>query len=395
MPLRFIMNSVAEQIYTSHGTLLLAFVTSMVVCFLMTPVVIKVANLKHLMDEPNARSSHTQKTATLGGLSIFASILIGFTIWCNFNQLPGLSLQYLISSLVILFFIGLKDDILDLSPYSKLIAQILAALIVVYGANLRIESLFGLFGIQEISTTLSIIITVFVFIIIINSYNLIDGIDGLAASIGIVAAISFGFWFYLVDSFQLAILASTLVGALVGFLRYNFSEKEKIFMGDTGSMIVGFVLAVFSIKFIQMNQEPTINYWVPNAPIVAITILIIPLFDTLRVFLLRILNGRPPFYPDRTHIHHLLIDRKISHLAASSILFVANIILVFVAFRWLRDTDTTWTSVGFISLFVFYAYILRNGSKTANFVENSDSNNENKSISIPIQTPNKKLQVEN
>ena len=361
------MNTVTQHIYSANGTIFFAFITSMIVCFLITPVVIKIVNLKQLMDEPNARSSHVKKTATLGGLSIFAAILIGYTIWGNFTLFHGLSMQYIISSLVILFFIGLKDDILELKPVSKLLAQILAALIVVYGAKLKISSLFGLFGIVHIHPYLAIALTVFIFVIIINSYNLIDGIDGLAASIGLVVTISFGFWFYKVGHTPLTILSACLAGALIGFMRYNFSRKEKIFMGDTGSMIVGFMLAVFTIKFIQMNEAPYTDFYIPNAPTLAIAVLIVPLFDTLRVLSMRIIHRRPPFYPDRSHIHHILIDKGFSHIQASGLLFGSNILIILLTLYFLRDASPSWSALGIVGLFVLYSFIFRKSSSSANF----------------------------
>ena len=351
------MEALFQKLSYGSGSVVLAFVTSLIVCILITPVVIEVAKVKHLMDEPNHRSSHKHRTATLGGLSIFAAVLIGFTIWGNFVNTSGL--QFIISSLIILFFISLNDDILGMSPLTKLFAQILAALIVVYGADLRIQGFFGIMGIETLPFELSAAMTVFVFVVVINCYNLIDGIDGLAASIGIVASAFFGLWFYLVGSYSVAVLASSLIGALCGFLRYNFSKERKIFMGDTGSMIIGFIIAVFTIKFISMNEVTHFDlFWIPNAPIIAVSVLIIPLFDTLRVFMMRISQGKSPFYPDRSHVHHILIDKNLKHWQASLILFLFNVMVVLLAVVFFKDMSTGASALFYLGFFVVYSFAL-------------------------------------
>jgi UDP-GlcNAc:undecaprenyl-phosphate GlcNAc-1-phosphate transferase len=215
------------------------------------PVIIKISRLKNLMADPGERSSHVTKTPTLGGVAIFASTLVSYFLWENPDE--GQLIHLSISALVILFFLGVKDDILILSPKKKMIGQIGASALIVIFADLRIENLFGIFGIHEIPYLISLPLTVFIFIALINAINLIDGIDGLAGGIGMISGGMFGLWFYLNGHYALACLASSVAGSLLGFLRFNYSKTSKIFMGDTGSLIVGFVLTMFALKFIQLN----------------------------------------------------------------------------------------------------------------------------------------------
>ena len=175
-----------------------------------------------------------------------------------------------------------------------------------------------------------LLLTIFTIIVIINAFNLIDGINGLSGSITVVVALTLGTWFYLVDKNGLAILAYSLAGAVTAFLKFNFTPA-RIFMGDTGALLLGLICSILVIKFIEINQtiygQP---YSILAGPTVAIGILILPLFDTARVFLIRILRGRSPFSPDRLHIHHLLVDFGFSHMQSTGLLVLTTI--SFIAF---------------------------------------------------------------
>lgn len=320
------------------------------------PVIIKISRLKNLMADPGERSSHITKTPTLGGVAIFASTLVSYFLWENPDE--GQLIHLSISALVILFFLGVKDDILILSPKKKMIGQIGASALIVIFADLRIENLFGIFGVHEIPYLISLPLTVFIFIALINAINLIDGIDGLAGGIGMISGGMFGLWFYLNGHYALACLASSVAGSLVGFLRFNYSKTSKIFMGDTGSLIVGFLLTMFALKFIQLNIEYRFN---PNAsfsaPILAIVVLIVPIFDTLRVFIIRLKDKKSPFVGDRNHLHHILIDSGMSHFQASVILWTFTLISTILFLTISKRTDNTTSLYILISLFAVYMWI--------------------------------------
>ena len=310
---------------------LASFLTSLVIAFFAIPSILKIAEIKHLFDEPGVRKCHSTRVPTLGGLAIFAGMIFSLTFWSRQKEI--VELQYIISSIIVLFFIGMKDDLFNLVHYKKLLGQLFSAFILVHWANIRITSFFGIFGIHELDLFTSYAFSIFTMVVITNSMNLIDGIDCLAGSVGALASLVFGFWFYTADHTQYSILATSLAGALLAFLYYNKSPA-KIFMGDTGSLIVGIVLSILSIKFIEMNRILPIDdpSKIRRVPVFAIAILIIPLFDTLRVFMIRMLQGRSPFHPDRNHIHHLLIDLGLSHIKATAVLIGFNIIVIVFAY---------------------------------------------------------------
>ncbi|MEA5139814.1 glycosyltransferase family 4 protein [Arcicella rigui] len=344
-------------------------VSAMVACatsITAIPVIINISRLKNLMANVIERSSHEEATPTLGGVAVFASMLISYFLWENPDE--GQLVHLSISSVVILFFLGVKDDILILAPKKKMYVQIAASLLVVVLGDLRIENLFGIFGIYSVPYFISLPLTVFVFIALINAVNLIDGIDGLMGGIAMIAGGLFGIWFYLNQHYALACLAASMAGALLGFLRFNFSKTSKIFMGDTGSLIVGFLLAVFAVRFIQLNIQYRFD---PNsyfaAPILAIVVLIVPIFDTLRVFIIRLKNKKSPFVADRNHLHHLLIDSGLSHFQASLVLWSFTIFstgLFLVISQKTHNTTSLYILCALFGLYMWAAHILK-GSNTA------------------------------
>lgn len=357
-----------------HDRLFQVIVSAIVACIASItaiPVIIKISRLKNLMADPGERSSHVTKTPTLGGVAIFASTLISYFLWENPDE--GQLIHLSISAIVILFFLGVKDDILILSPKKKMFVQVVVSALVVIFADLRIENLFGIFGINEVPYALSLPLTVFVFIALINAINLIDGIDGLAGGIGMIAGGMFGLWFFLNGHFALACLASSMSGALLGFLRFNYSKTSKIFMGDTGSLIIGFLLSMFALKFIQLNIEYRFN---PNAsfsaPILAIFVLIVPIFDTLRVFIVRLKDKKSPFVGDRNHLHHILIDSGLSHFQTSVILWSFTLISTVLFLTISKKTDNTTSLYILVVLFAIYMWIshsLKHNNKNRQLLE--------------------------
>jgi UDP-N-acetylmuramyl pentapeptide phosphotransferase/UDP-N-acetylglucosamine-1-phosphate transferase len=314
-------------------TLGAAFLTALIITYLSIPTLVKVAKAKGLYDVPGVRKSHTNNIPTLGGVAIFASLLITFSIFINFESAN--ELKYLIAGITLIFFIGIKDDILVIAPDKKLIGELIAAGIIIYLGDLRITSLHGFFGIHELPYWISFFLTLFVVIVVLNGMNLIDGIDGLASGVGIVAAFTFGIWFYLVGNIPYTILALAIVGALLSFIRFNIYQGQyKIFMGDTGSLIIGLLLAVMAIKFNQINIQAHPAHKLYSSPAVSFGILIVPLFDTLRVFMLRILKGKSPFKADKNHVHHRLLRLGFTHLGASTRIILINISFIIFVFAF-------------------------------------------------------------
>jgi UDP-N-acetylmuramyl pentapeptide phosphotransferase/UDP-N-acetylglucosamine-1-phosphate transferase len=312
-------------------TILFAFLTALAICSFSIPSIIRVAEIKGLFDSQDERKTHAEEVPTLGGIAIFAGLIFSLTFWSDQSQI--LELQYIIASLIILFFMGIKDDIVPLSVSKKLLGQIAAAAIIVHYTEIKLTNMYGLFGLKDLNIFWSYSLSIFTIIVVTNSFNLIDGINTLAGGLGLLASLSFGSWFLAFGSGQYALLAFCLAGALCGFLIYN-KTPAKIFMGDTGSLILGFLCGILAIQFIETNRvlPRDHDFKVLSVPVVAVSILAIPLFDTLRVFIVRAIRGHSPFSADRRHVHHRLIDLGLSHGQASVILVFVNALAIVLVY---------------------------------------------------------------
>lgn len=311
--------------------LITCLVGSLIGTYLLMPRIIGVVTYKRLMDNPNSRSSHQEKVPSLGGIAFFIVFTLGLYILQPVDDY-NIAMS-LLPPLVILFIIGLKDDLVVLSPLTKLIAQVISSSFVLFNPNFHIESLNNFFGITEIPSLISIPLAAFVMLFVINAFNLIDGIDGLASMVGILIFSVYGVLFFMLGLYFFLGVSLLGIGSLIAFLRFNLSAQKKIFMGDTGSLILGFIIASASIRILSL--EPILLKKLPfqleNLPLVVIAVLIIPVFDTARVFTVRLINGKHPFSADRNHIHHILIDYlKMSHRKASVTLGIANGLFVLI-----------------------------------------------------------------
>jgi UDP-GlcNAc:undecaprenyl-phosphate GlcNAc-1-phosphate transferase len=311
--------------------LILSPLTGFVIAFISIPTIVRVARTKHLFDEPGERSAHTSRTPTLGGLAIFAGLIIASCIWINTDHLP--EFQYITAACLIVFFIGIKDDILVIAPLTKFSGQIVAALILIVFGGIRITNLHGFFDIHEVDYLTSLLITLLTILVVINGFNFIDGVDGLSASIGIITAGAFSYWFLWSKNFELAVLSMSLIGSLFAFFLFNvFGEKNKIFMGDTGSLIIGLMLSILVIKFNELNIDKSKECSIYPAPAVSFGILIIPLFDLMRVMFIRLVTGRALLKPDKNHLHHQLLLLGLSHAKVTLVISVINLLFIYFVF---------------------------------------------------------------
>jgi len=326
---------------------LLCISISFAVTYLSIPVIIFVANSKKLYDVPDARKIHDVPIPSLGGLGIFAGFIMAVLTIINFSE--AADFQYFCAAAFVIFFLGLKDDILDITPIKKFIGQVGAAFLIIYKGNIQIQSMHGFLGINQLPPMFSLIFTYLTVIVIINSFNLIDGVDGLAGSLALMAAIIFGIYFYEVNMLPYAILSFATAGSLIAFLIFNF-QPAKIFMGDTGSLLLGLINAILVIKFINVANLPDIKMPISAAPAIGFAILMVPLLDTLRVFGIRIGHRRSPFSPDRNHIHHLLLDRGLSHRTITITLVGVNFLFIILVYA-LRSIDCTWLILGIFTIF--------------------------------------------
>lgn len=310
----------------------LIFLTSLLVVALAIPPIITVAFQKRLFDDPaESRKVHKRIVPNFGGIAIFSGFLFTCSLFIPSNLLPEGNI--LMASGLILFLIGLKDDIVGLSPFIKFIAQFSSAAILALVADIRITNLHGILGIQELPYVASIAFTMFFVVGIVNAFNLIDGIDGLAGTLGIMLSLVYAFLFFGSTEFGWSYLSISLTGAMLGFLFYNVSPA-KIFMGDSGSLLLGFIAAVLSIKFLAISDRQNTSFGqldVTSAFGLVLAILIIPVFDTLRVFTLRILRNTSPFTADSNHLHHRLLFLGLSHMQATLVLVVSNVVFIIIA----------------------------------------------------------------
>ena len=326
---------------------LLSIAISFTITFLAIPVIINVAEMKKLFDVPDARKIHQMPITPLGGLGIFAGFAFGCLLTVRFNQ--SYDFQYFIAASLVVFFLGLKDDILVITPVKKFIGQVLAAFLIIYYGGVQIRSMHGFLGIYQLPEMFSLLLTYFAVIVVINSFNLIDGVDGLAGSLGLLSTLVFGIYFLNVNMVPYAVIAFSLAGSLLAFLIFNF-QPAKIFMGDTGSLLIGTINAILVVKFINVANSPDVPYPIASSPAVGFTVLMIPLLDTLRVFGIRILHRRSPFSPDRNHIHHLLLDKGFSHKAITLSLTAINLAAIILVLLG-RSLDCTLLIFSVFALF--------------------------------------------
>lgn len=320
--------------------LLAAFLLALFIAYQTFPTILYVAKTKHLMDEPDSRSLHSHQTPTLGGIGIFIGLIVVMTIVGAFLNTKVLLL--VMGGLTILFFLGLKDDLTVLSANKKFLGQLLASGLLIVFTDTRIIGFSRILDIDVLPYWISIGFTLFVYILIINAYNLIDGVDGLAGSIAFSVSGIFVYLFVRAGELSLATIAIALCGCLLAFLRLNFSNKNKIFMGDTGSMIVGFLLAFFTISFINMAQLDESSEYYRASPALAFALLFYPLIDTLRIFFIRIVvHKTSPFKADKNHIHHRFIKRGYSHKTTTLLIVIIQLIIIAITFNLLYLTLNT------------------------------------------------------
>jgi len=325
------MNFLNSLLLNDGFRILLAFLFSLILSLYGIPVLVRIADNHSMYDHPNGRTTHLHPTPRLAGIAMFLSVILSVSLLTRIDSFPGY--QFAVASSIIIFFIGIKDDMMGITFSKKFIAQLAAASILILFAGYRFTSLHGYFGVHEISYPLSFLISLFFIIGITNAFNLIDGVDGLSGSLALTAFATFGGWFFINRDYSFALLCASAIGSIIAFLRYNlWSVKNKIFLGDTGAQFLGFMMAIVVIRFNEMNLSSTIPWHVNAAPVVSFGILLIPVFDTFRVMISRMLQGKSPFHADRTHIHHHLLCFGLSHRQVTALLFCVSIIYAALAF---------------------------------------------------------------
>jgi UDP-N-acetylmuramyl pentapeptide phosphotransferase/UDP-N-acetylglucosamine-1-phosphate transferase len=306
---------------------LLSIIGSYFLVTFLIPKISWIVQSRNLTDQPDQRSSHKKSTPTMAGVSFFLALIFMLNA-INSWDIEGIGIN-LIAATGLMFAIGLKDDLVLSTPRAKMGGEILAICFVLFSNSLAVNSLSGFLGIYDIPVWLSYGLIVLMILTIINSYNMIDGIDGLASVIGISIFTVYAFIFYAAGLDFHFLLCLCLNGILLGYLRYNLSSTKKVFMGDTGSLIIGFCIGFLSLRFLSLDASLLSEYSfkAENKLIIIGAIFFIPLFDTLRVIGVRLINKKSPFQPDNNHIHHILINSGLTHFKASLFLCFLNLII--------------------------------------------------------------------
>lgn len=329
--------------YTLFFTLV-TFLLAFSLTWYFIPKVLWVTKEKQLLKEINHRSSHKIEVPSFGGVAFFLVLILIISILQSLRTSE--TGNHLIIGLTFLFMAGLKDDLVVSTAKLKLISQIFAAGFIIFSPELELTNLHGFLGITEIPLWIGYSLKMLIVVALINAYNLIDGIDGLAGIAGIVISSSYAIIFYLISEPYFVLLSVTVIGLLAAFLRYNFSRgHRKIFMGDGGSLTIGFLIAFLSLKILVRKESVALlneGFMPENRVLFVLAILFLPVYDTLRVIILRLMEGKSPFEADRNHLHHVLLDNKLTHKQASLVLGGINILI--------------------IALFIFLSKIFESGS---------------------------------
>lgn len=339
----------------------LSFFWAFLVALFAVPSIIYIAHLKNMLDTPNVRTVHESLTPRLGGVAVFAGFMSALTIFADL----GNGIQQLLAGCIVLFFVGLKDDLVTISVSKKFVGQLLATGIVMIMADVRLTSFQGILGIHELPVGISYAFTFLVIVGVTNAINLIDGLDGLAGTIVLIIVSTFGYYFvrYGGASYGNYVFVSVcLIGGMLGFLRYNF-HRATIFMGDTGSLVCGFIVSVLTIQFIEMGLKVGEPFG-SSAPSVAVGILFVPLFDTLRVFIVRMMAGRSPFSPDKNHVHHRILAMGFQQISTVMLLGLLNLVVILfvINFAALGNTVLIGALIGFSILLSVFLGVYRSRS---------------------------------
>lgn len=339
---------VNASFFTIELGAVMVFIISFAVTFIVLPRIIAVVKKKGLMDEPDRRSSHKIKTPTFGGIAFFLSLIITSLILDKFDT-DSIGINVVVG-LTALFIIGFKDDLVEVSPKVKISAQLFATFCLILKEGVHLYSFNGFLGIEQFPFWVAVIIVCFIVLSIVNSYNLIDGINGSASMVGIAVFSFFGYIFYQVNEYYYFLLAVVSIAFLLAFLRYNLSAKYRIFMGDTGSMVVGFTIAILTLKYMALPELSLEKARIipVNKLALIVAILFIPFVDTVRVALVRFIRHGRPFSPDRSHVHHVMIDyMNLSHAKASILLAGINF-LVFAVVYFCNCFFSSLVTYGFL-----------------------------------------------
>jgi UDP-N-acetylmuramyl pentapeptide phosphotransferase/UDP-N-acetylglucosamine-1-phosphate transferase len=338
----------------------LFFWAGFVLTYYLTPVVIQVVKIKRLFEKLSERSSHATHIPSFGGVTFYIVFILSISVAEQFFQMGRA--VYLVPAATIMFVVGLKDDLTGISPLNKIFAQIIASTLLFLSTDFQIIELHGFLGLHHISPMIIMPLSYAVVIFFVNAFNLIDGIDGLASSLAAFYFAVFGVLFFQLQEWALFSVSMAMIGMFIAFLRYNLSPVKKIFMGDTGSLFIGFIISAFVIHLMSSNYATSIKDIQPaNFGLFLIATLYIPVFDSIRVFVARAMEGRSPFSQDRNHSHHLLMDRfELNHRQTTFRIFLLNIAVALLFWFLGVYLAHIWVVAALLGLSILFSFYLRN-----------------------------------
>ncbi len=336
---------------------LIAFLFSLCIAEFTISEVIQFSKKIKLGDAPESeRKIHKKIMPNLAGIGIFLGTMVSYFAFSDYSNV--LRPDKIFSIMFLLFFVGLKDDIDPIAAWKRIVLEFLCAFFIIYITNIRITSMYGIFGVTDLPYWASFLLTSIFIVGCINAYNMIDGIDGLLGSLSFLGAICCGIIFNASSEWLWTLLCVTLTGSLISFLIYNW-QPAKIFMGNGGSMLMGTLFACFSLRIMQMGHIESPYFTITMPHTIALGIIAIPVFDMLSVFLIRILRGNSPFKADRNHTHHHLLELGLQHWQATLTLVATNIVIILFAYfvqqtGALRSLIYTMLLCVFLQLFLFF-----------------------------------------
>lgn len=335
---------------------ILSITTAFLITFSAVPIVIRIFRSLDLLDAPDKRKIHSVSTPSLGGIAIYLGFMVALFFWVPLADIA--EYKFLLLAIFFAFLLGVRDDIASLHALDKLTIQIFAALLVVFVADIRFTELYGVFGLSKLPVGVAEFLSIFTIVVLTNAFNLIDGIDGLAGSVALLILGFFGWWFFEVGYVTLGFISVSLAAAVLGFLFFNWAPS-RIFMGDTGSLVLGFTLSVLMIQFIDLNSSLAVSVPIKMISPVALSValLILPVYDTMRVFIIRWMAGRSPMSADKNHTHHILIKLGFGH-AKSTLTLVSFNISAIVAAWFLQPLGNNWASLIILAYAVAFGAFL-------------------------------------
>ena len=315
---------------TPFFIILVPFCISLFLVGWIHPYLVKIALMKNIVDNPDARKLQRSPVPVLGGIAAFFGAVIG--LGCMVDYIDCSRLLIVILAMLAMLYTGTMDDILNLTPSLRFLIEILTVLMLIFVGHYCLNDFQGLWGLGTISCWYAVPLTVFAAVGVINAVNLIDGVNGLSSGFGIIASAMFGTLFYLAGDLTMMLLAVVSAGALIPFFLHNvFGKTSKMFIGDGGTLVLGIVMSVFVIEVLHTGSLCA-AYVSPSVGLVPFTlaVLSVPVFDTLRVMSTRILKKTSPFHPDKTHLHHMFIELGCSHIATTAAILSLNTAIVLI-----------------------------------------------------------------